>query len=188
MVAIFNGIGNAFIGKFDKASGERVAAWTSPAGGPIVHLNGGHVEKGLLVLAHSNYPQLPMASSLEYFDSATLRPVKTFSLGIRPGSLTWAKKRRSLVGLFCQLQRTRRHAQSRSTLDLHWEVRRPLANDRVVAVSPAGCCHLAEPRIRIAGSSYPAGRRSDGSRSQKARRKSLEGGRDLRGPALLRSS
>ena len=89
----FFGIGNAFVGKFDKTSGERVAEWTSPAGGPIVHLNGGHVEAGVLVLAHSNYPQLPMASSLEYFDIATLRPVKTFSLGIRPGSLTWAERK-----------------------------------------------------------------------------------------------
>jgi len=34
-----------------------------------------------------------MASSLEYFDLATVQPVKSWSLGIRHGSLTWAEKK-----------------------------------------------------------------------------------------------
>lgn len=34
-----------------------------------------------------------MASSLETFDTRTLRPIATHSLGIRPGSLTWAVRR-----------------------------------------------------------------------------------------------
>lgn len=91
--AHFYGIGNMLVGKYDKRTGERVAEWTSPRGGPIVHFNWGLVENGVLLLAHSNYPQMPMASSLEWFDTATLQPIKTLSLGVRHGSLTWAEKK-----------------------------------------------------------------------------------------------
>jgi len=89
----FYGIGNFVVVKHRKDSGVRVAEWTGLRGGPTVHLNGGLVQDDLLVLAHSNFPQLPMASSLEYFDRHTLLPVKTTSLGIRLGSLTWAERR-----------------------------------------------------------------------------------------------
>lgn len=89
----FYGIGNYVVGKYDKVSGERVAEWVGLRGGATVHLNGGLIQDGQLVLAHSNFPQLPMASSLEYFDPASVRPVKSVSLGIRHGSLTWAEKK-----------------------------------------------------------------------------------------------
>ena len=89
----FYGIGNFVVVKHRKDSGARVAEWTGLRGGPTVHLNGGLVQDGLLVLAHSNFPQLPMASSLEYFDRHTLLPVRSTSLGIRLGSLTWAERR-----------------------------------------------------------------------------------------------
>lgn len=89
----FYGIGNYVVGKYDKVSGERVAEWVGPRGGATVHLNGGLIQDGQLVLAHSNFPQLPMASSLEYFDPASVRPVKSVSLGLRHGSLTWAEKK-----------------------------------------------------------------------------------------------
>jgi hypothetical protein len=89
----FYGIGNYVVGKYDKRTGARVAEWTSPRGGPVVHLNGGLVQDGVLVLAHSNFPQVPMASSVEFFDPATLRPVRSLSLGLRHGSLTWAERR-----------------------------------------------------------------------------------------------
>ena len=88
----FYGIGNHVLVKHRKDNGERVAEWISPRGGPLVHLNGGHVVDGRLVLAHSNFPQLPMASSLEIHDTGTLAPVATRSLGIRLGSLTWAER------------------------------------------------------------------------------------------------
>jgi len=88
----FYGIGNHVLVKHRKSDGARVAEWISPRGGPLVHLNGGHVADGRLVLAHSNFPQLPMASSLEIHDAATLAPVATRSLGIRLGSLTWAER------------------------------------------------------------------------------------------------
>lgn len=89
----FYGIGNFVVGKYDKRTGERVGEWVGLRGGPIVHLNSGVVQDGLLVLAHSNFPQLPMASSVEYFDPVTVRPVRSVSLGIRHGSLTWAERR-----------------------------------------------------------------------------------------------
>ena len=89
----FYGIGNYVVGKYVKATGQRVAEWVGPRGGPTIHLNGGIIQDGLLVTAHSNFPQLPMASSLEYFDPATVQPVKTLGLGIRLGSLTWAEKK-----------------------------------------------------------------------------------------------
>lgn len=89
----FYGIGNFVIVKHRKDTGARVAEWVGQKGGPIVHFNGGYVSEGRLILAHSNFPQLPMASSMEIHDAATLAPVATHSFGIRLGSLTWAERR-----------------------------------------------------------------------------------------------
>lgn len=88
--AHFYGIGNHALVKHRKDTGERVAQWSGPRGGAIVHFNSGYVDGDRLVLAHSNFPQLPMASSLETHDARTLLPRATHSLGIRLGSLTWA--------------------------------------------------------------------------------------------------
>jgi hypothetical protein len=90
----FYGIGNHVLVKHRKDTGTRVAEWISPRGGPIIHFNAGYVQGHELVLAHSNFPQLPMASSLEIHDTRTLRPIATRSLGIRLGSLTWAVRHR----------------------------------------------------------------------------------------------
>jgi hypothetical protein len=89
----FYGIGNFVVTKHRKATGEQVAEWIGLRGGPIIHFNGGHVVDGGLILAHSNFPQLPMASSIEVYDTTTLAPVASTSLGIRLGSLTWAERR-----------------------------------------------------------------------------------------------
>ena len=80
-------IDNFAIGKYDKASGKRVAAWE---GDPKLfpHLNSCAVVKAELVCAASNYPKVPMASSVEIFDAKTLRHVRTVSLGRIYGSLT----------------------------------------------------------------------------------------------------
>lgn len=86
----FYGIGNHNLVKLRKDTGERVAEWVGPRGGPIIHFNAGYVDGNELVLAHSNFPQLPMASSVEVHDAVTLAPIRSHSLGIRPGSLTWA--------------------------------------------------------------------------------------------------
>lgn len=90
----FYGIGNHALVKHRKDTGERVAEWIGPRGGPIVHFNAGFVDGNELVLAHSNFPQLPMASSLEIHDARTLQPLRNHSFGIRLGSLTWAVRHR----------------------------------------------------------------------------------------------
>lgn len=89
----FYGIGNHALVKHRKDTGERVAQWVSPRGGAIVHFNAGWVDGNRLLLAHSNFPQLPPASSLETHDTRTLEPLSSVSLGLRPGSLTWAVRR-----------------------------------------------------------------------------------------------
>jgi hypothetical protein len=89
----FYGIGNHALVKLRKDTGERVAEWIGPRGGAITHFNAGYVERDRLILAHSNFPQLPMASSIEVHDARTLAPVSSHSLGIRLGSLTWAVRR-----------------------------------------------------------------------------------------------
>lgn len=86
----FYGIGNRTLVKHRKSDGVRVGEWRGAERGPIVHFNAGYVEGNRLVLAHSNFPELPMASSLETYDTATMMPVTSYSFGIRMGSLTWA--------------------------------------------------------------------------------------------------
>jgi hypothetical protein len=97
----FYAIDDRRVGKYAKRSGRRVAAWSAPAGGPIVHLNSGVVLDGRLHCAHSNYPSLPMQSSIEIFDAATLAHVGSQPLGQLPGSATWVDRRDGIffVGL-----------------------------------------------------------------------------------------
>ena len=82
-------IDNRQIGKYDKFTGKRVGGWVADEGSPISHLNSGVVRDGKLICAHSNYGQLPMTSSLEVFDTATMEHVATHSFGVYQGSLTW---------------------------------------------------------------------------------------------------
>lgn len=89
----FYAINNHTIGKHLKATGERVAGWEGGAGGDIIHLNAGLVAGGRLLTVHSNYPGVPMLSSLEIFDPATLRHVGTHSFGRMDGSFTWLDRR-----------------------------------------------------------------------------------------------
>jgi hypothetical protein len=63
-----------------------------PADGPIIHLDSGVVIDGLLYCAHSNYPGVPMVSSIEIFDAETMRHVGSRSLGIVDGSATWVDR------------------------------------------------------------------------------------------------
>ena len=88
--AHFYGIGNHALVKHRKDTGERVAEWFGPRGGPIIHFNAGWVEGERLVLAHSNFPQMPMAGSLEIHDTRNLQPVESHSFGMQLGNLNWA--------------------------------------------------------------------------------------------------
>jgi hypothetical protein len=82
-------ISNRAIGKYRKDTSERVGGWKDATNGPFVHLNAGIVRDGSLYCAHSNFPRVPMASSVEIFDTGTMKHVGTHSLGIDAGSLTW---------------------------------------------------------------------------------------------------
>jgi hypothetical protein len=83
-------IDNHVIGQYEKASGRRIAKWECEQGKPLIHLNGGIVRDGRLYCAHSNYPLVPMLSSLETWDTSTMRHVRSHSFGIEAGSATWA--------------------------------------------------------------------------------------------------
>lgn len=82
-------ISNRAIGKYRCDTGERVAGWSGNVAGPIIHLNAGQVWEGMLYCAHSNYPGVPNCSSVEIWDTATMRHVGSHSFGLTDGSLTW---------------------------------------------------------------------------------------------------
>ncbi len=82
-------IGTLSVAKYDRKSLELQAEWSSERGGPIVHFNAGFVLGNQLVVAHSNYPEIPMTGSVEWFDTETLQPSGTHSFGAYFGSVTW---------------------------------------------------------------------------------------------------
>lgn len=81
-------VDNKCIMKYD-LKGSLLLRWQAPENSPMFHLNSAIVRKGLLYCAHSNYPRLPMTSSVEIFDARTLRHIKSISWGINYGSCTW---------------------------------------------------------------------------------------------------
>jgi hypothetical protein len=89
----FYAIGNVQITKYAKQSGKHVAEWKGEAGGPFIHLNSCIVHAADLICAHSNYPAVPMVSSIETLDATTLRHKGSHSFGVYEGSLTWAIRR-----------------------------------------------------------------------------------------------
>ena len=89
----FYAITNAKIAKYEKATGKRVAEWAEAPNGPIKHLNSGLIVDGRLYAAHSNYPETPMVSSIEIFDTTTLAHVGSHSFGFGRGSATWIETR-----------------------------------------------------------------------------------------------
>jgi hypothetical protein len=82
-------ISNTAIAKHDKATGALVSRWAAPEGAGFIHLNSGVVKEGRLYGAHSNYPMVPMHSTVEVFGLAPLAPVDRIDLGETDGSLTW---------------------------------------------------------------------------------------------------
>jgi hypothetical protein len=73
-------------------TGERIASWSLPCGGPVRHINNScHVEldRSVLLCADSNFPETPMASSVEVFDARSLAHLASHSLGPTDGSLVW---------------------------------------------------------------------------------------------------
>ena len=87
----FYAVVNSRIGKYRKADGVKVAEWVGDRIG-IRHLNSCVIDARELVCANSNYPQTPMASSVEVFDAGTLQHLRSVPLGVRDGSLTWVER------------------------------------------------------------------------------------------------
>ena len=88
----FYTISNYRIIKRAKESGAEVGRWEGVKDGPIAHLNSGIILEGKLYCANSNYPKLPMWSSLEIFDPETMKHIGSHSFGIYIGSLTWVDR------------------------------------------------------------------------------------------------
>jgi hypothetical protein len=82
-------IGNYVIGKYDKKTGKRLGGWQCENGKPLIHLDSGVVYEGVLYCAHSNFPGVPMVSSIEMWETKTLRHIASHSFGIFAGSATW---------------------------------------------------------------------------------------------------
>ncbi|QDT39490.1 hypothetical protein [Stratiformator vulcanicus] len=85
----FYAIANRRIGKYDRETGEQVASFDAEeADLPLLHMNGGVCFRGLLYVAHSNFPRTPATSSIEVFGCQSLQHIKSHSLGRTDGSMT----------------------------------------------------------------------------------------------------
>lgn len=79
-------ITNGRIGKYDRATGKRLAVST----GEAHHLNSGFVYEGKIYCAHSNYPKKPERSEIKVLDTRTMQLTDFKNFGEFGGSLTWA--------------------------------------------------------------------------------------------------
>lgn len=82
-------VGSQQIAKYDKQAYTVVKKWVGKETGPIIHLDSGVIIDGKLYCAHSNYPGVPMTSSVEIWDAETLEHIGNHSFGINWGSCTW---------------------------------------------------------------------------------------------------
>ncbi len=86
----FYAVDNSVIAKHDRKTGALKGRWSGEAEGFIRHLNSCYHDDGKLYCANSNYPKLPMGSSVEVFDASTLSHLQSHSFGLmEEGSLTW---------------------------------------------------------------------------------------------------
>lgn len=82
-------VDNSVIAKYDLKTGEQAAIFED-AGKLLRHMNSCLVIDARLMCANSNYPQLPMGSSVEIFDANSLAHLESHSLGLMDeGSLVW---------------------------------------------------------------------------------------------------
>ncbi len=88
----FYAVANSRIAKYDKETGRKVAEWSGDRS-RFPHINSCEVIGRELVCASSNFPGLPMTSSVEVFDPVRMIHLRTLSLGQQIGSLTWIDRR-----------------------------------------------------------------------------------------------
>ena len=119
----FYAITNEAIGKYRKDSGERVAGWQDAKDGRIKHLNAGVVLNGKLYCAHSNFPAVPMESSVEIWATQSMQYLKTIDLSHVGGSLTWVDRRDGAwFACFAQYAKTGNPADTRVVrFDEQWK-------------------------------------------------------------------
>lgn len=82
-------VGSTIVGKYDKFTGVLIKQWQPNEDTPLIHLDSGVIHQGKLYCSHSNYPELPMTSSVEIWNAETLEHTGTHSFGIFMGSCTW---------------------------------------------------------------------------------------------------
>jgi hypothetical protein len=80
-------IDNNRIGKYRISDGVRVTGWDGPKS-LFPHMNSCTVVKRELVCAASNHSGVPQTSSIEFFDTSSLKHIRSHSFGITEGSLT----------------------------------------------------------------------------------------------------
>ena len=84
-------VSNFALTRFDKATGEKKAEWTGERS-RFPHINSCALIEAELVCASSNYPATPHVSTVEIFDPADLHHVRSLSLGLGVGSVTWVDR------------------------------------------------------------------------------------------------
>jgi hypothetical protein len=90
----FYAISNFTITKHKKSDGSLVMTWDGGKDSIIRHLNSGMVIGDKLYCANSNFPDNPMTSSIEIFDTRSMRHIGSHSFGIFSGSATWVDRYR----------------------------------------------------------------------------------------------
>jgi len=120
-------IGTRQIGKYDKKTTEHISRWEQQEDGPIIHLDSGVVVDGKLYCAQSNYPKLPMTSSVEIWDTGRLVHIGTHDFGVQYGSCTWVDYRDSFWWVVFAQYDEWKHATGKGTecttlvkFDLQW--------------------------------------------------------------------
>lgn len=154
----FYAITNRAIGKYRKDTGERIAGWEGESTGPVQHLNSGIVHHGQLLVAHSNFPDLPEESSMERFDAATPAPAERRIFPDPPGSLTWiVPYHDGWLACFAHYRKTSDPARSRLVrFDAEWN---PVASwpfppaliERFAGYSSSGGAVGPEGRLFVTG-------------------------------------
>ncbi|BBM82802.1 GntP family permease [Candidatus Uabimicrobium amorphum] len=80
------------IAKHRKDTGKLTAEWNATTPGKIIHLNSGLVVNDRLYCGHSNWPNTPMKSSIEVWDTNTLSHCNSIHFANPPGSCTWVDR------------------------------------------------------------------------------------------------
>lgn len=165
-------INNVRLTRHDKRSGKAQLQWdgVSATAGPLIHLDSGMIHDGRLYAAHSNYPNWPMTSSIEVWDSENLEHVVSHSFGVKLGSLTWLDYHQgSWWGTFANYDivhdgMIRPYGETRNTVlvqfDEQFNIRQswtlpPALLDRMRPMSNSGGSWGGDGLLYLTGHDYP---------------------------------